>query len=316
MVASSFFQAGAPSGRQTATARSTRLLTVVDDASGDRRTGIDKTDHYPRIFPLPDGRLIISGDGSGDGEPLSRNTYVMTIKPRRDDGGPPEVSFELGPLRAGVRRRYGTALMDPNVPQDFLLIGGMLGTELLTIGPGYPSKHVGAITATMERFVAPTPEHPNGTWELTPNFLGERQEDTRIRDPATNVFTFVAEGTYAIQGEIFLSEIFSPPYLFASGPRPRITANPSAIAYGQEGQLEIENATASASLVLIKLGSTTHGWDSGQRLVDLQFEQRLASGTVVFTVPSNRHVAPPGYYMLFYVNNVGKPSVAQIVRLH
>lgn len=68
--------------------------------------------------------------------------------------------------------------------------------------------------------------------------------------------------------------------------------------------------TAGASLVMVKLGSVTHGWDNGQRLTDLKFSQDLDKGEVTFTAPTNRHTNPPGYYMLFYVNAKGKPSRA------
>ncbi len=73
--------------------------------------------------------------------------------------------------------------------------------------------------------------------------------------------------------------------------------------------------TAGASLVMVKLGSVTHGWDNGQQLTDLKFSQDLDKGEVTFTAPTNRHTNPPGYYMLFYVNAKGKPSRAAMVRL-
>ncbi len=85
------------------------------------------------------------------------------------------------------------------------------------------------------------------------------------------------------------------------------------------GQIEVQNATRDAKVVMIKLGSVTHGWDCGQRLADLDFkqvpEQDAAKASVTFTAPTNRHLYPPGYYMLFYVNNQGQPSIAKMVRL-
>ena len=36
---------------------------------------------------------------------------------------------------------------------------------------------------------------------------------------------------------------------------------------------------------------------------------------MTFTAPTNRDLYPPGYYMLFYVNNQGQPSIAKMVRL-
>ena len=41
----------------------------------------------------------------------------------------------------------------------------------------------------------------------------------------------------------------------------------------------------------------------------------MDAGTVTFTAPSDKHLSPPAYYMIFYVNNAGHPSVAKIVKL-
>jgi hypothetical protein len=71
----------------------------------------------------------------------------------------------------------------------------------------------------------------------------------------------------------------------------------------------------------VKLGSVTHSFDNGQRLVDLKIntkdsDQAAAStSTISFTAPTDDHFTPPGYYMLFYVNSAGKPSHAKIVQL-
>ncbi|MFM9159536.1 MAG: galactose oxidase early set domain-containing protein, partial [Dolichospermum sp.] len=72
-------------------------------------------------------------------------------------------------------------------------------------------------------------------------------------------------------------------------------------------------------LVLIKLSSGTHSFDFGQRLADLSVTKVLPlqdSGLVVtFTAPKNANLYPPGYYMMFYVNDDGVPSEAKFVKL-
>ena len=135
-------------------------------------------------------------------------------------------------------------------------------------------------------------------------------------------------GDLAEKGQNFFSaetwqpEIFSPPYLFIDGPRPEITKALEQITYGSEQKIAVNNPTEKASLVLIKLGTVTHGYDFGQRLVDLKFKQstiRELNGKsfsfTSFTAPTDKHMSPPGYYMLFYVNDKGKPSHAKIVQL-
>jgi len=59
---------------------------------------------------------------------------------------------------------------------------------------------------------------------------------------------------------------------------------------------------------------TTHSYDGSQRLVDLEVTS-LANGTVTATVPQNPNLAPPGWYMLFLVDNNGVPSVANWILL-
>jgi hypothetical protein len=72
--------------------------------------------------------------------------------------------------------------------------------------------------------------------------------------------------------------------------------------------------TDEASMVLVKLGSVTHGWDMGQRLVDVAFSQNHGTGKVPIKAPTNRHMTPPGFYMLFYVGQ-GVPSRAAMIHL-
>ena len=81
--------------------------------------------------------------------------------------------------------------------------------------------------------------------------------------------------------------------------------------------ISVSNASGfgtNDSMVLIKAGSVTHSFDNGQRLVDLD-KNYTTEREISFTVPTDRHFSPPGYYMLFYVNAEGKPSKAKIVKL-
>jgi hypothetical protein len=75
------------------------------------------------------------------------------------------------------------------------------------------------------------------------------------------------------------------------------------------------NKGGSPAVVLVKLGAVTHAFDCGQRLCDLPPTLDPAAGTVTVDMPTNRNLYPPGYYMLFYLNNSGRPSIAPFVRL-
>jgi hypothetical protein len=108
-------------------------------------------------------------------------------------------------------------------------------------------------------------------------------------------------------------EVYSPGYLF-KGPRPRITRAPESFAYGQPAEVSYEHTGDIRSVALMRPGAVTHSFDMDQRYVELRFDQ---NGTDRLTVeaPPDRHVAPPGFYMLFLLSEGGVPSEAKFVHL-
>jgi Galactose oxidase-like, Early set domain/Glyoxal oxidase N-terminus/PKD domain len=117
-------------------------------------------------------------------------------------------------------------------------------------------------------------------------------------------------------------EIYSPAYLFTTdgdgnvvpAPRPTVTKLPTEIGYGARFKINTPDSQEISSLVLVRPGSASHAFDMEQRLVGLSF-QPGRSGTLQATAPPNGFVAPPGYYMLFLINQAGVPSQAKFVHL-
>jgi len=107
-------------------------------------------------------------------------------------------------------------------------------------------------------------------------------------------------------------EIYEPPYLFSSTPRPTITSSPSSISYGNTFSVTTSDAANISSVVLVRNGTVTHAFGMDQREVALSFT--AGSGALTVTAPPNGNIAPPGYYMLFILNS-GVPSVATFVQL-
>jgi hypothetical protein len=108
------------------------------------------------------------------------------------------------------------------------------------------------------------------------------------------------------------AEIFSPPYLFR-GTRPAITSAPAQVGYGTAFTVATPDAASIGSVSLIRTGAVTHFFDMSARRVALPFT--AGSGSLTVQAPANGAIAPPGYYMLFIVNQQGVPSVAPIVRV-
>lgn len=108
-------------------------------------------------------------------------------------------------------------------------------------------------------------------------------------------------------------EVFSPPYLF-KGPRPVIGVVPTEWTYGQTITIASLQAGNIRWASLIKNGVTTHSFDSGQRLVELDILSQGA-GLISAKVTNEPNVAPPGWYMLFLINMNGVPSISKWVHL-
>jgi PKD repeat protein len=120
------------------------------------------------------------------------------------------------------------------------------------------------------------------------------------------------EGTYDNR-----MEVYSPAYLFKAdgtpAARPTISAAPAVIGWGAGFQISTPNAASIASVVLMRNGSSTHGFDMEQRHLSLSFT--AGTGTLSVTSPPNGRIAPPGYYMLFLVDTNGVPSVAKFIQI-
>jgi hypothetical protein len=147
------------------------------------------------------------------------------------------------------------------------------------------------------------------------------------------------KGMFTTNTEDWVGELFSPPYLFINGMNqsditgmhpatPPIGYTPSKniggktyylIHSNQSYEVSLQNlptpCTQNGSLVLIKLPSSTHGWENGQKFINLPFHA-AGPGTIRFEAPDMKKAnIPPAFYMMFYVDCLGKPAtMAQMVR--
>jgi len=109
-------------------------------------------------------------------------------------------------------------------------------------------------------------------------------------------------------------EIFSPPYLFKKNTRPVVQNAPEVIHYNSAIQIQSPQANQVKWINLIRPGLTTHSFNGTQRLVDVPFTLQPPD-TLNATIPAERNIAPPGWYMLFLTDQDGVPSVAHWVQL-
>ena len=110
-------------------------------------------------------------------------------------------------------------------------------------------------------------------------------------------------------------QIYTPDYLARA--RPIVAAAPEQLAYGALFQLSTVGTPTEA--VLVSLGSQTHSFDTGQRVVQLPIGKTYsrADGAALSIVgtPADSHVAPPGYYGLVVLDDARTPSIAKIVHV-
>jgi hypothetical protein len=116
-------------------------------------------------------------------------------------------------------------------------------------------------------------------------------------------------------------EVFSPPYLFHKNPgggsvfapRPVIQNVQTEIHYGATVEIQTLQAAQIKWIDLIRPGLTTHSFNGTQRLVDVPFTAGASKVSAV--IPTDVNITPPGWYMLFLVDNAGVPSVGSWVHL-
>jgi len=109
------------------------------------------------------------------------------------------------------------------------------------------------------------------------------------------------------------AEIYSPPYLFDSNgnlaARPEISA-PATAQYNQT--LAVESDDTIQAFSFIRMSSATHSVNNEQRRVPVTFSRN--GSTYSLNVP-NANIMPPGYYMLFAMDQNGVPSIAEAVQV-
>jgi Domain of unknown function (DUF1929) len=107
-------------------------------------------------------------------------------------------------------------------------------------------------------------------------------------------------------------EIFNPWYI--SETRPTISSDPTGGAYGGTITIPTPNAASITKVSLVRVSSTTHHYNTDQRLIWLQIVSRTSSSVTV-RAPINNRLAPPGYYLVHVLNSAGVPSVGTFIKI-
>jgi hypothetical protein len=295
---------------------------------------------YPRAFLEPkNGAIFVAGDmnpslylspsGSGSwttgatrnvgdrnyGSAVMLDTKVAYFGGGGSGGCPtnsPQKSAEIIDLAAASPAWTPIASMAIGRRQTTAIILAD-GTVLVTGGSsqcGFTNE-AGAVFAAELWNPAPA---PLGSWTTMANASVVRvYHSTTVLLPDGRVVS-VGSGDGGGVTQQYMYEIFSPPYLF-KGARPTYNLSSNAIHYGIPFTVATPNAASIRKVTLIRLASSTHAFDMGERLNTLTFQAAADGQSLSVTPPAAGKLAPPGPYMLFIINDKGVPSVAQTLLL-
>ena len=116
---------------------------------------------------------------------------------------------------------------------------------------------------------------------------------------------------------------FSPPYLFddsgSLAQRPEILSAPAQGAYAGQVAVTHETGDVISRVTLVSAGRFrssilgNSGSNKGQRFFDLDFDD--AANGVNVKLPESANIAPPGYYIMYLIDNKGVPSEGHMISL-
>lgn len=133
--------------------------------------------------------------------------------------------------------------------------------------------------------------------------------------------TLPPEGGHAYAGSAHTGELYAPPYLFA-GWRPKIARSPDVARFGARMRIRVESTkTTPVSFVLVRPGAITHHFSPDQRYIEVAATRHAGAfpGREDWNVMApDASLAPPGYYMLFAVqesDGMRVPSTGVFLKL-
>ncbi|CAM5227735.1 hypothetical protein SFUMM280S_06685 [Streptomyces fumanus] len=92
--------------------------------------------------------------------------------------------------------------------------------------------------------------------------------------------------------------------------RPDLSGGPRTIPRGRSGTFTSKAAASIEKVRLIRPSASTHVTDVDQRSVALDFE--VLGDQVSVTVPGNRNLVQPGWYMMFVTDKAGVPEQSPV----
>jgi len=295
------------------------------------------TSYYPRMHLMPSGLLALVG----------MNSTMWTWNPANG------VWVNAGTMTDTIARTYGTSVLLPlqnNTAEQgkILVAGGAPGSgnlalntcliitpngsklnQRFTTSMTYPRLYLNPVILPDGKVVVfggSTSLNKVANAVYSPEMFDPVTESWTVLPPATvprlyhGVALLLPDGRIWTAGTSYSklthelrTEIFSPAYVSAT--RPTISSDP-IIAGGYGGSITIPTPDAAniSSVSLIKISTFTHHYNSDQRLIWLQIQNRT-SNTLTVVAPINPKLAPPGYYLIHVLDGNSIPSIGKFIQI-
>jgi hypothetical protein len=308
---------------------------------------------YPRLHLLRDGKLFVSSAIPGHGQNITVDPYgggVQEVSPLPDgayagfdcpsvllplvapDGYQPRVLLAGG----GVSQMIDLGAGSPNwvtVPRTGSAANVKRTHACATLLPTGDVLLTGGTSDANDQTGVSTPEIYRTPYDrASRTYTGGVGQWQTINEPATVLRNYHSTALLMPDGRVWTAggnspnqpgqpptatqkqiEIYTPPY--PAGARPHIDACPAIIVHGDTFTVGTAQAAQIQSVVLIRCGTSTHAFNPDQRMIVLE-SQHAGASTLNLTAPPSGFVAPPGSYMLFIVDNGGRPcDYARFVRV-
>ncbi|WP_374676315.1 PA14 domain-containing protein, partial [Ideonella sp.] len=288
--------------------------------------------YYPRNFLAPDGR-VFGIDSHGQMYHVNTQTARLRLAGRIGDGIHGTDS-SAAMFRPGRILQFG-GFSDQSIVIDINGPAPVLSGQ----APMASQRRLATATVLADGRVLATGGSP--VW----NDLRDAALDAELWDPATGRWTpgaraaaprlyhstalLLPDATVLVAGggapgpvDNLNAEIYYPPYLFTPGggwaARPVITATPDYLRVGQTVAIDVAADRPAARVALVRTGAVTHSFNMDQRFLELSFRaeaQGAGRQRLHVQVPSQANQVPPGWYLVFVIDDAGVPSVARILNL-
>lgn len=305
-------------------------------------------DLYPRLHLLTDGKVFYSGSGTTsklfDPSTQSWNTNVATTKYSGTRTYGTSVILPLTPsnnydpkvviMGGGSPATATTEIIDmgsttpawqygPNMSQARIEMNAVIlpNGNVVALGGSVNDEDTSTLSLNADLFdfsavnLSASPPNVGTVSSAGKNASQRLYHSVALLLPDATVW--VAGGNPWRGSYNNTMEIYQPPYLFDSAgnlaTRPSITSAPASVSYASTFTVQTPDAANISHVVLVRNGAATHAFGMDQREVEMSFT--AGSGTLSVTAPPNGNVAPPGYYMMFILNNSGVPSVARFLQI-